>query len=79
MCIGPMDKPNWGRIEGGKWEWVGQGKVVEGKWRQLYLNKNKRKKKEKYPYCLQSNTKRNVECKFSYCKGFNRLLFITMN
>ena len=61
MCIGPMDKPNWGRIEGGKWEWVGQGKVVEGKWRQLYLNKNKRKKKRKIS--LLFTIKYKAECR----------------
>ena len=43
---GPLDKDNGdrGRIECGRWEWVGQGRVVWVKWRQLYLN-NKRKKK----------------------------------
>ena len=33
-------KPNWGRIESGRWgrlRWVG---VVRRKWRQLYLNNN---------------------------------------
>ena len=34
-------KPKGGRIEGGRWGWVGWGKVVVGKWRQLYLNINK--------------------------------------
>ena len=33
-------KPKSGRIKGGKWGWVWQGKVVVGKWRQLYLNIN---------------------------------------
>ena len=33
-------KRNGGRIEGGRWGWVGQGKVVAGEWRQLYLNNN---------------------------------------
>ena len=32
-------------IEGGRWVWAGQGKVVVGKWRQLYLNINKKGKK----------------------------------
>ena len=32
-----------GRIEGGRWEWVGWRKVVAGKWRQLCLNNNKKK------------------------------------
>ena len=31
-CIkDPWTKPNGGRIEGGRWGWVGQGKVVAGK------------------------------------------------
>ena len=34
-------KSKGGRIEGGRWGWVGQGIVVVGKWRQLYLNTNK--------------------------------------
>ena len=38
MCKGPMDKAKGGRIEGGRRGWVGQGKVVARKWRQLYLN-----------------------------------------
>ena len=28
---GPMDKAKGGRIEGGRWGWVGQEKVVMGK------------------------------------------------
>ena len=37
-------KPKGGRTEGGRWEWLGWGGVVGGKWRQLYLNdKNKYK------------------------------------
>ena len=40
---GPMAKDNRGRIEGrGWWVGVGQGKVMVGKWRQLYLNNNKK-------------------------------------
>ena len=31
----------------GGWEWVGWGKVVAGKWRQLYLNNNFKKLKIK--------------------------------
>ena len=27
---GPLDKAKGGRIEGGRWGWVGQGKVVVG-------------------------------------------------
>ena len=38
-------KPYVGRIEGGRWWWVGQGKVVHGKWNQLYLKNTKRKQK----------------------------------
>ena len=40
MCKEPMDKPKGVRIEGGRWGSVGQGKVVVGKWRQLFLNIN---------------------------------------
>ena len=40
-------KPKWGRIEGGRWVWLGWGRVVGGKWRQLYLNKNKKKERKK--------------------------------
>ena len=39
----PWAKPKGGNIEGGRWEWVGQRKVVVGKWRQLYLINNKNK------------------------------------
>ena len=49
-CIkDPWTKPKWGRIEGGRWGWVGWGKVVAGKWRQLYFNNNLKKniKKQK--------------------------------
>ena len=35
------------RIDGGRWGWMGQGKVVAGKWRQLYLNNNKKRKRRK--------------------------------
>ena len=42
-CIkDPWTKPKGRRIEGRRWGWVGQGVVVEGKWRQLYLNNNKK-------------------------------------
>ena len=44
MYKGPIHKAKGGKIEGGRWGWVGQGKVVAGKWRQLYLNNNKKKK-----------------------------------
>ena len=36
-----------GRIEGGRWSWVGQGKVIVGKWRQLYSNINKKEENKK--------------------------------
>ena len=39
-------KPNRGRIEGGKWGWLGWRGVVGIKWRQLYLNNNKVKNKK---------------------------------
>ena len=43
---GHMDKPKWGRIKDGKWGWLGWGgkwgAVGGGKWRQLYLNNNKK-------------------------------------
>ena len=43
-CIkDPWTKPKRGRIESGRWGWVGWGKVVVGKWRQLYLNNNNRR------------------------------------
>ena len=35
-------KPKVGRIEGGKWRWLRWGGEVEGKWRQLYLNNDKK-------------------------------------
>ena len=42
ICIkDTWTKPKGGRIQGGRWEWVGWGRVVEGKWRQLCLNNNK--------------------------------------
>ena len=41
-CIkDPRTKPNGGRIESGRWQWVWWGRVV-GKWRQMYLNFNKK-------------------------------------
>ena len=44
MYKGHMDKAKGGRIEGGRQGWVGWGWVVRGKWRQLQLNNNKKKK-----------------------------------
>ena len=43
----PWTKPKWGRMEDGRWGWVEQGKVAVGKWRQLYLNNNKKMIKKK--------------------------------
>ena len=45
-----------GRIEGGRWGWLVWGDVVGEKWRQLYLNSNKKKerKKTKPPEIMQS-------------------------
>ena len=40
MYKGHMDKAKGGGIEGGRWEWVGWGGLLGGKWRQLYLNNN---------------------------------------
>ena len=39
---GPMNGAKVGGIEGGRWAWAGQGKVVVGKWK-LYSNINKKK------------------------------------
>ena len=41
MYKGHMDKIKGGRIQGGKWGWLGWEGVVGGKWRQVYLNNNK--------------------------------------
>ena len=38
-------KPKQGRIKGGRWGWLRWGEVVRGKWRQLYLNNNKKTSK----------------------------------
>ena len=34
-------------MEGERWGWKGWVKVVAGKWRQLYSNNKKKRKKEK--------------------------------
>ena len=39
-------KPKRGRIEGGRWGWLGSGGSGGGIWRQLYLNNNKKKLKK---------------------------------
>ena len=38
----PWTKPKERRIKGERWGLVGQGKMVAGKWRQLYLNNYKK-------------------------------------
>ena len=38
---GPMDKAKGGKTGGARRGWVGRGKVVVGRWRQLYLNNKK--------------------------------------
>ena len=50
MKEGPIDGAKGDGTEDGRWAWVGWGKVVVGKWRQLYLNINKKKsiKKENH-------------------------------
>ena len=35
-------KPKGYRIKGGKWGWLRWKGVVGGKWRQIYLNNNKK-------------------------------------
>ena len=48
-------KPEWGRIKGGKWGWLGWEGLVGRKWRQLYLNNNKKcGKKIKITYKTQA-------------------------
>ena len=43
MYEGPIDGARGGGgIKGGRWAWVGLGKVVVEKWRQLYTNNNKK-------------------------------------
>ena len=40
---GPMDKAKGGRFEHRRQGWVGQGHVVGGKLRQLYLDNSKKR------------------------------------
>ena len=47
MYKGQVDKAKGGRSEGGRWRWVRLGDVVGAKWRQLYLNDNKKYIKKK--------------------------------
>ena len=58
VCKWSMDKAKGGRNEGGRWAWVGRGKVVAAKWRQLYLNNNflKRLNKRKKLNGFRCNT-----------------------
>ena len=46
MYEGHMDKTKGGRIEGGRWGWLGLRGLVGVKWRQLYLKNNKKVRKE---------------------------------
>ena len=43
---GHMDKTKRGRSKGGRWGWLGLGGVMWEKWRQLYLNNNKKRFKK---------------------------------
>ena len=42
-----MDKTKGGLDQGREGGWMGLGEMVEGKWRQLYLNNNKKYLKKK--------------------------------
>ena len=58
----PWTEPKGGGIEGGRWVWVGWGKVVMRKWRQLYSNinkkfKNSERKKTNIKECLAEENK----------------------
>ena len=60
MCKDPWTKPKGERIEGGRWGWMGKGKVVMGKWKQLYLKNNKKNLKKNgeghgVQYCQMSD------------------------
>ena len=49
-CIkDPWTEPKGGRIEGGRWGWMGWWKVVVGKWRKLYFNNKKMQKNPHKP------------------------------
>ena len=48
-----------GRIEGGKWERLGWGQW-RGKWRQLYLNNNKKSTNKKMRTCPQIKNKNKL-------------------
>ena len=47
MYKGHMDKTKEGWDQGWEVEMTGEGGVVRGKWRQLYLNNNKKEEKGK--------------------------------
>ena len=42
MYEGLMDRAKGGVFEGGRFFWIGRGKMVVGKWRQQYSNLNKK-------------------------------------
>ena len=48
MYKGHIDKAKGCSFEGGRWGWVGWGNRVDRKWRQLYLNNNKKIFKKQY-------------------------------
>ena len=50
MYKGHVDKLKEGRIEGRRWDCLVCGGVVGRKWRQLYLNNNKKREREKEYY-----------------------------
>ena len=58
----PWTEPEGLRLEGRRWGWLEQGKVVVGKWRQLYLNNNKTK-------CTKRNKGKEINLSY-YTKNF---------
>ena len=74
-CIkGTWTIRKWSRIEGGRWGWVGQWKVVVAKWRQVYSNINKKWLKRK------RNKIKTKKCvlNFGVCSHFIRF-FLSLN
>ena len=63
MNKGHMDKSKGGQDQGGKWGWLEWGRVVEGKWRKLYLNSNKKVKKNLHRG--QTNNKKRTKAHYS--------------
>ena len=60
-CIkDPRTKPKGGGIDGRRWEWVGPGTVVGGKWKQLYLNTMKKEKKTLVIYFKKASNRLGV-------------------